>query len=526
MKVNNVDYNFDRVVQLILVSADGSRVVLEYNPLADERNIARIDFEVSKLGPSDTTTNGPGHKAEFRLYNITDSVASLLFNNGYVIGKVFGAINSKNIATIIAERKKRDKEVKRSKPRIELYVGYANHEDKQNPSLTLLYSGYLNSSYSYREGQDQVTVLMSWPFDTESTNDVSWSNIPQAPSETDFEADETDEVSLSRKRYTGTFLSILKDLIMDYYPDAPSELVMSDSFASSFISNNEKNTGVSMVLREPMQTWKEDHKYLDGFKTPVYVYGKEDHGTNAALAKKIEGTLGSNWSYDPNGERDWNKIKSDFCARTKMNIGIYIDTDVSRRVLDSVNKLSAVEKSSLSVLVPSSVKTEQFFRVYVYPLVSSASSKGNKAGRIVITNYQNVVEPPMLQGGSVLQVKTMMIPQARPEMSLMLELKDLVASEEGITDNLMPNIDKTAVGTLSMNAELAYGSQAPLVTGSYAASVLAAEKEGKGYIYNRNWNIFKVVFEGSTHKKQWYSTFYTYPSYMGGAIADKGGTDA
>ena len=72
MIVNDIKYNFDRILRVTVSANEGSQekqFVIEYCPMADERLNARIDVTEKEVPIVNIKHNGPGFSAKVRIYN-------------------------------------------------------------------------------------------------------------------------------------------------------------------------------------------------------------------------------------------------------------------------------------------------------------------------------------------------------------------------------------------------------------------------------------------------------------------------
>ena len=501
MKINDVNWNFDRVVRLTIrcpgayidYDKNGNKVdtvVIEYNPLDDGRKVARIDFSCEMLTQLSDITQ-PSYTAEIKLYNITDELANAIASGGADIRNIFAAKS-------VSDRRTRYKQRNSVRPQVKLEIGYFNHENPSETSLATLFDGYINSSFSARQGVDYVTTLQCWKFDGSLPDDVSWCLAETRDEYMEYKA----EIEEQRgKKYSGTVTDVLRDLIWDYATERPSintegktkELSFDGSSAQMSAVEKEVNFSQQFRVRfnEPGDEWKKTHTFTDAFSLG-YFYDAAGSLYNMDLERKLIKAWGSDFEFYTNGETNLDKLLHSALAKTGYSLSYKKDENFNKSIDGNPNS--------------NGVR----FKWYVFEAGARGSKSPNPgSGGIKIINYQNVVETPQINGNGSMQLKTMIIPGITTKSALMLAIEDIDSDQ---VYNL-GNSSFTGIKASSLSASV--GKFVPLMTGEYNTAVLINDQKKRGSLFNTWFDIWKITFSGSTHTKDWYNTIFTWPTFLG-----------
>ena len=501
MKINDVNWNFDRIVRVTIrcpgrsvdYNSEGKSVdtvVIEYNPLDNGYKVARIDFSCEMLTQLSNITQ-PSYTAEIKLYNITDKLANAIASDGADIRSIYAA-------TSVQERKNRYRNRASQRPQIKLEIGYFNHEKPSETSYATLFDGYINSSFSARQGVDYVTTLQCWKFDGSLPDDVSWCLVQN---QEEYEQYQTEIEEEKGKLYDGSVTDVLCKLIWDYAKERPSRKTEGKDDVTSFLgskgvmSSVEKEKNFSQQFRvkfnEPGDTWKQEHQFGDVFRLG-YFYDASGAVYNPDLEQKLIKRWGTNFKFYTNGEDNLDRLLKAALAKTGFNLSYRYD--------DGFEKSINGQEDANGVL----------FKWYVYEAGGRTSKSPNPGSNgIKIINYQNVVETPIINGNGSMQLKTMIIPGITTKSALMLAIEDLDSDQV----YNMGNSSFTGIKASTLSASV--GKFVPLMTGEYNTAVLINDQKKRGSLFNTWFDIWKITFSGSTHTTDWYNTIYTWPTFLG-----------
>jgi hypothetical protein len=495
MKLNDIDWNFDRVVRLTIkcpgraieYDSEGKKtvnaVVIEYNPLDDARKVARIDFTCDCLTQLKDIT-APSYTAEIKLYNISKELANAIGQGGEEIAAVFSGKG-------VAERRKAYTSRNSIRPQVTLEIGYYNHENPSQTSLWKLFDGYINSSFSARQGQDYVTTLQCWKYDGSLPGDA---NFCMASTEYEYKSMKEDLINKRGEAYEGTVKDVIAKVIWDYATSRPTieEIPVSEQISSfSGTKENVSKQGaqrsfiqIDTKFNEPGDKWKDNHKFTDVFDVR-FTTDASGETLDKDLEYRLLNLWGASFKAYTNGETNLDKILAEVLAQTGLNLDYYPDRSLT--------------------------KADKYIW-NIYYAGGRGTSTSADGGLIEIVNYQNVVETPMINGNGSLQLKTMIIPGVSTKSKLRLTVKDI--DSESAANLGAPSFSGIKATTFSGSN----GRFTPLLSGEYASAVLINDAKDKGSIFNHTFNLWKISYSGSTHSREWFNTLYSFPSFLGAGV--------
>lgn len=489
MKIGNIDYNFDRVVRLTLFNACGpvndktgvqkieNVIVIEYDPLSyvyenpknptegrkktKEGSVARIDFEVINIGPENRNQK-PGFTANIKLYNTTDEISQAVAQNGN-FGDYEGIANP-------STRQKKYSEFMNSRLQCKLEVGYSNGQG--GSTLHTLFQGYVNSTFSSRNGAEWITELRCFNRDDTSQQYPETCIVPG------FEDyNERKVVERSKEMYKiDTWEEMFKLQVISKELTRPGIGSYGQEKNSRQVSNYSVVINALERIPSNFDEWFEI-RYISKPGNPV---------PNQKLEEKLKNFKIKGFS---TSKRDLDSSLNDLCAFKGLNLGW-------------------ARYSS-----PDGGELKRIFLVWQAG-DSKEIAEGNKAD-IVIPNYYSLVQPPTVNGGGNMTIKMMLYPTAKPFQSVSLMTVDTgeVAADfdksyAAFNAKKLTETQQSIAGNLS-------GNFTPMIQGPYGIVVYESDRKSKGYMFNKAFPIIKVVHTGSTHKKDWYTTLTTIPMAMG-----------
>lgn len=481
MKIGNNVYNFDRVVRLTLFNPNDldengnlrNVIILEYDPLSEtevdgkkvkkETSVARIDFEVTNIGPKNRNQK-PGFTADIILYNVTDNVSQAIAQNGD-----FGEYED------ISNPSKREESYKNFLERrlqCKLEAGYSNGSGEATTQT--LFQGYVNSSFSFRKGVDRVTHLMCFNSDDTSAQFPETSTLDSKINYNEKTEQERFEESFSAT----TWDSMFKNQVIFKTLSRPATAHYEGGFFKTRQVSNYSRV-VTVLERIPSN-------FDEWFKLE-YVTKPNSTTIDKSLESKMK-------NFNVKGfytsKKDLDSSLFDLCSYNGLNLGWGM-------------KLDPEGKDNR----------------WIYQVWETGNGKimdsGDKAD-IQIVNYYGLVDNPTINGNGNLTLKMMLYPDAEPYQTVSLLIKDtgetakdFSYSYESINAASLTQTQQNVAGSLSS------GNFTALVQGPYAIQVFAKDKKSKGYMFNKAYTIIKVVHKGSTHSKEWYTTLTTIPLAMG-----------
>lgn len=489
MKIGDNIYNFDRVVKLTLFYAtkagrdkNGEQqynidnfVKIEYDPLSDWTNpktgkkekkhsaIARIDFEATEIGPQNRNQK-PGFTANIRLYNITDDISQAIAHNGN-----FGPDLQK-----IKDGKKRNDtwlEYQNGRLQCKLEVGYSNGDGTSDTHT--IFQGYVNSSFSYRKGQDQVTELFCFNRD-DTTPDYPMTLMINNAEEY---SEENVKKQLSDLLKASTWEQMFKNIVISRAVYKPATAALGEEGGDNQVSN------FPVPIYEPERVPGNFDKWF----TIRYVKDPDRLAESQSLKNRIQNFNIEGFSTQ---KRDMDAALKDLCAFRNLNLMYKMGVDATG--------------------------VEDRYVFFVWETGNGKKIGNGENATIQIVNYHTLVEPPTVNGNGNMTIKMMLYPQAKPFQTVGLLIKDAGQSNSDYSNSYeVVNASKFSETQQSVAGNLSSGNYAPLVQGPYAIQVFHQDKTSKGYMFNKAFPIIKVVHKGSTHSKEWYTTLTTVPMAMG-----------
>lgn len=504
MKVrgSEINWRFDRVVKVTItcpniwsttkevdgkiVTTPSNEVVIMYDPLTNENLVARIDFSTDTITQLDDLCT-PSYSAEIKLYNITDSIANAISSKGVDIIQVSRSENT-------SREKRREVLQKQSgRPRIQLEVGY--HGDE---SLSLLFDGYINSTFSTRVGTDYVTTLQCWKFDGSLPNASAGAlgiDVTDAEESAEYIKDKNadlyncdtfDDLIYKLVSIYGDWMPVLKDTPKNAIDDLlkKDKEVSSLKFSSFETSTKNITASTNSYERIPMADYLKKKDIRNGVAI-YYVTDVMSMKPNQELATRVRRET-ANISFRADGETNLVRLLHTAAARTRLNI-------------------DCVEKKEVSFDVDGTPR--RVFAVYEI----GTKKGGVKGSTLKIKNYQNIVEPPVIGGNGSLSVKMMLEPSVINYANLEL----VIDTDPKNASDAYADFSNSFSGMNTISLSAGVGRFVPLVSGDYAASVMMQDQKSRGNIFNYPFGIWKVVHSGSTHTKDWYTNVFSYPSFLG-----------
>lgn len=489
MKIGENIYNFDRVVKLTLFYAkpngrdkQGKQkysienfVVIEHDPLSDWTNpntqkkekknsaIARIDFETTDIGPQNRNQKA-GFTANIRLYNITDDISQAIAHKGNFgpdLQKIEGA-KQRNEAWFNYQN---------SRLQCKLEVGYS---DGNGGSEThTIFQGYVNSSFSYRKGQDQVTELMCFNRDDTSQDYPIMCIIDNISeySEVDVKKQLLDSLKAS------TWEQMFKNIVMMKSMTRPATATIGGKPENGQVSNF--SVAMNDLERLPGN--------FDGWFKIEYIKNPDSMAKSESLRSKLQNFNIEGFSTQ---KRDMDSALNDLCAFKNLNLTWKMAIDTNG--------------------------VDSRWAFYVWETGNGKKIGNGDNATIKIVNYHTLVDAPTVNGNGNMTIKMMLYPQAKPLQTVGLLIKDVGQSDGDYANTYeVVNAAKFSETQQSVAGGLSSGNYAPLVQGPYAIQVFHQDKTSKGYMFNKSFPIIKVVHKGSTHSKEWYTTLTTVPMAMG-----------
>lgn len=447
-KVEKKPVLFDRCVKVEFgTSRAGANKVLtiEYNPqYADKYNqrgslCTRIEGTVTDIPKINNKTRTPGFTATIRIYNDNGDIAAECAKRSSIITD----FASQNVG--IAQQRNAFREFIQNKLWATIYVGYW---DGEKADYTQIFSGLIQSNYSYRKGTDLITELQC--------SDVRIEDISQ------------DQMAL-------------------YFDSGPNAIK----------TQKEESDGVIKVWQPNQRTWDSLANLAIQLKSKQKARKVTDW---------IQMTVAPEEVTSSDRERTgWWEINYD--DNTDINLSADAvtpqeDGSPIRKYYSQTNDFDSIWGDLLAIFPNGNVgcKIEddnvRGVRVYnIYRLGKRGTPRREGKNIYHVYDYQNLLDAPMLGTTSGLNVNMILRPEIKAGNYLQLDLSDDARKNLGVSVGI--NTTGNSQFTSFLQGE--------------KSQVAKAQGAKNGTIFNTPFLIYKVVHTFSTHGNNWKTSVTTVP---------------
>lgn len=490
MKINNIDFNFNRMlkVELINPGARDNRSVactIEYCPYKDEYRCPRLEVTVTDL-PSADSNNLPGYTADVKIYNPNSEVLDLIAHNSEWLiterdtSKYSNASEEKK--ELITTNNLQDYYRKRLQMRI--YAGYWA-TDTKDANYKIIFNGYVNGSSLTHKGTDDILTI--------GAHDINVDRM------------DVNAVTASISKAVGVeYEEKWKLKNRDWYGGAETWDLTFKKYVRFF--EQEKLVDGKIIPTEFADSGKNDwFRVLYVKSVKDYLNARsENFATNDYIAYWLKSNLAT--ATNPFEEGAYGVMTS-----------FYTDGHSLPVMLD---QLCAVD--GLKLGWKRFILGEEKLTYIVYPLGEGIKFGPIEKGDIIIYNYQNLLSAPSVNGAGCLDIKMMFNPECIPWKRIALQLDETLGKTHGVADvssfETHINVDGHMLGVMDSSAGLNNTVAMNQLTGSQAVAAQRKVKEnGKadGYMFNTGFPITKVVHRLTTHESAWQTQVLTVPMIRG-----------
>lgn len=440
---------FDRCVKIDFgTSRAGANKVLtiEYKPrYSDDNNqlgvlCTRIEGTVTDIPKINNKTRTPGFTATIKIYNDNGTIAAECAKRAS-ISTDFASANA-----TLATKVNAYKQFLQNKLWATVYVGYWD-EDKNDANYTQIFSGIIQSNYSYRKGVDYITELQCSDVRVEEMSNEQLSlYFDSGPKAVSTVKEDTEKVVNAWKPNRNTWDDLANLAIQQFSKQkarkvtdwlqmtvAPEDVTSEDREAFGWWEID-YDTTTDIMLESDAKTPQKDG-------SPVKTYYSQTEEFNSIWADLL--------SIFPNG-----------------NVGCKIEDD--------------------------NVKGKRIY--HIYRLGKRSVKKGDEH-TYHIYDYQNLLDAPTLGTTSGLNVNMILRPDIKAGNYLQLDLSAEAEEKLGVSVGL------GATGN----------SQFTSVLQGKKSQVAKAQGAKNGTIFNTPFLIYKVVHTFSTHSNNWKTSVTTVP---------------
>lgn len=380
--------------------------------------------------------------------------------------------------------------------RIDIYAGYWQHElvgdiDPQKKyGYDLVFTGYVNSSARYRNGVDDVFELYCFHTKIDKLNGKS--EVKKALNELIMNKQGFSEGDIERllkdsySTYQGIEMSLehaLRKTIMAQAPEMSSRFNVA-ARAINYVSDR-RDSAVALA------------SYSTDTGVPVVNRSSSGWFSMQFIKQTSIKDLESGVRVNNEDTELQNEVKN-----KKMRFSINQDNDkVSPGKLRSeINRLISASGISMSYYGYLLLDGMVFLYFYRPEAVTTGKYKGSVSSKdkITITNFQNFLEAPAVDGTGSITAKMMFNKNCHPGMYLEFKWDEEVKS--------FNSISKGTEG-MSLNASLA-AQTTSLIAGQYNLQA-SSLSQTDGYLFNKAFKILNVEHRLSTHGSDWSTTVKT-----------------
>ena len=484
MKVNGVDFQFNRMLKIVFYKPSGGEYTVEYNPLKHEALCVRMEANIIDL-PSADSENKPGYTAQIKIYNPGKELLSLIAENATWLftPEQWAWLKTAGDKKKVKEAEKSLQDYYNSRLRLSVFAGYWDEVNKDT-GYKELFQGYLNESSLHHKGTDDILTLGAHDI---NVNRMDISTIMETANDLRLGVNETTWINDDENRVKGekTWDNTFKNFIRMY----EDEMVV-----------NEKPVSIPPMFNRNYNNW---FRVLYVKSRPDYLAMKQGKKTqteiiNDELRDKLTvvghpqgpGSMDNFYGIG----RNLPQILDDLCSYNGLNLGW-------ARYLMEENTLTYI----------------------VFPLEGGTSYVPAKDAEIKIYNYQNLLEAPSVDGAGRMSIKMLLNPSCKCWLRIALVLAQEYGKAHGVADiktfeTSIRDSYNNVVGSLKSTASM--GTTVAINQLSGNMGVAAQQKEldtanASGYLFNTGFPIVRVTHKLSTHGASWQTEVSTVPMVRG-----------
>lgn len=472
MIVDDIKYNFDRILRVIVSANEGGeekQFVIEYCPMADPSLNARIDVTEKEVPIVNTKHNGPGFSAKVRIYNPPVELVGMINKH------VDWSLQNKNLDAYYANR-----------CWVTIDAGYwdpqkaanakkiegSQEEDIQNKKAKgrdyyRLFGGWLNTSAYYRKGVDNILEMFCHSIRI---------------------LDQENEEMIAAVDALGS----------DY-----SEVVFRDKMESPAVGSEDK--GWDRMMREIITKYAE-------LKAPKTAWGVLDtkYARNVSLApvdvtEEDRADLNKfyyiNYIYEPSNLSDIESVKRvntelrDRAQRMNTNGYVINGKTFYEKIQEMCDRFPGLRYHE-------DLTYDDGFSRYYFWLPEGGSGRNIRqtnrdipstvAPDVIIYNFQNFLQVPSVDGAGCFTIKMLFNPGIKPNNKLMLKWVDEL-THSGVISPLTKGVASTAQ----------IGQYYPSLQGGIYNAQVAAILNSNGDLFNVSYTVAYITHTLSTHSNTW-----------------------
>lgn len=477
------EYNFDRCLRITIYSKDKS-CVMEYAPLKDPKLCPRMEASINDNPASELTANQAGFTAEVTFYNAVSELKTILaghqsFTTDFIENKERVKESVRRMIDSPNESSELDKYYA-NHCRIRIEAGYWNHEGKIVDYGKPLFDGYVNSTVTYVEKNDEITKMYCANQDfTKMSAKAIGGSLGMCPVDVQklaYQKLSVEERKIRSGRDKSNWDAMCSVLCRNYITERPNPLYV---------------LGTAITNIPPMiPVSSEDRKRNDWFEVRYIPSPNEKDKDDVELQARLVNN-----------------------ARLDIH-GFYTNAD---HIYTMLNELCSYKDADVGYMIDNEYKPGKVV-VFIFPRGNTYTQTRGEKAEIKIVNYQNLIGAPAVDNSGCLTVKMFLNKDCKPLLKLALILDKTKGSTSTTGNDLVVNPDfdgreiMAPSGGLSPYQGLIQGSRG-FALAFYQANARFAE--ANGYLFNVGFPMIKIKHELSTHGSAWWTTVKTVPAYQG-----------
>lgn len=490
MRLNNREYFFDRCLKFVFVGPkltitetdkNGNTITrrapltIEYCPRKDERLCPRLEADIKDM-PSPNKKDRPGYSAVLKIYNPGADILNMVANSvNWVADYIARNANGEPQATELSGNSL--KKYYDNKMMVAVYAGYYSETMKDGDyGDAPIMNGYVNNTYYYRKGNDNILVLYCHDIDMAQSS-----------------ASITDYGALAAKEKYLT-------LVSEQENERKGKATFDATF-KSLVENFEKGLDLRVSLLDRISGDTERFRVLYVGSPQAYYSAVRDNPNVGTEVEKPElaAACKDSSSFPTSGfyttRERIEEMLEDLCNYGGYNLAWQLDTIYAR--------------------IPTYI---------VFYKGSSIQAELPDKGIVKIWNFQNLMEMPVIDGTGSLSVKMFFNRKCLPWAYLELKVTTDVVDEDFANFTQMGMLENGGkiVGGFAGQAQNPAIQTTQLSGSSSIGAVNDINKRGKdyGYLYNKPYLIISTQHRLTTHGTEWTTSVHTTP-LLRGALANE-----
>lgn len=483
------EYNFDRCLKITLYTRDSEgkvtkSCVMEYAPLKDPKLCPRMEATINDNPASELTANQAGFTAEVTFYNAVSNLKTILAGHqSFVTDFIENKNKVKEGVRAMIDSPDNTSELEKyyaNHAHIRIEAGYYNHENKTIDYGTPLFDGFVNSTVTYIEKNDEITKMYCANLDfTAMSAKAIGGSLGMCPTDVQklaYQNLSTEDRKIRSGRDKSNWAAMCSVLCRNYLTQRPNPLYLLGSTI----------TDISPLI--PVSA--ADKKRNDWYEIRFIPSPNEKDNDDVELQARLTNN-----------------------ARLDIH-GFFTNAD---SIYTMLNELCSYKDADVGYIIDNEYKAGKVV-VFIFPRGNTYEQTKGENAEIQIVNYQNLIGVPAVDNNGCLTVRMFLNKACKPLLKLALMLDQGKGSKSTTGGDLVINPvgDGREVigpsGGLSPYQGLIQGARA-LSLAFYQANARFAE--ANGYMFNVGFPMIKIRHELATHGNAWYTTVKTVPAYQG-----------